>query len=321
MKYAIVINAFAPDAADQAQKLAGFLTDHKLNTENGTAIIHYNPELTDTTKLESISALLPVDRVFYVAAKEYLPEDFLPYLAKKLSDTDCILFPGNYFGEELCVRLGARLRGSSLNNVQELIFKENEAQARKKIYSGHLVGTFTLPEKPYVITIDKSYSASLPTQSESAKERIFESLDSSLQITEIAKQPLEKESFLEDVHCVIVGGRGLKNKQNTDRIARLAERISVPLAGSRPCVMNAWLPMNRLIGVSGTMISPELCILLGVSGAPALYSGIEKSKYIIAVNSDADAPIMKKADLAICGDAMELFETFVKKCEEKKNEN
>lgn len=311
MKYAIVINAFAPDPAEQAQGLAGFLINNKLNTENGTAVIHYNSENTDTAKLKTISALLPVSRIFCAASGEYLPEDFLPYLKETLSDTDCILFPGNYFGEELSARLGARLHGSSLNGVRELRLEENKAIARKKIYSGHMIGTFELHKKPYVIAVEKNDSAAPASQPESEKELIFQTLDTSSRISEITKHPIEKESLLEDARCIVVGGRGLKNKENTDHISRLAESVSAPLAGSRPCVMNAWLPMNRLIGVSGTMIAPDICILLGVSGAPALYSGIEKSRFIIAVNSDRDAPIMKKADLAVCGDCMELFQSFV----------
>lgn len=321
MKYAFIINAFAPDPTEQAQKLTQFLIGNELHTENGTGIILYDPENTDTAALENISALLPASRIFCASSEEYLPENVLPFLEETLTDTDCILFPGNYFGEELSIRLAARLCGTSLSDVQELHLEENKAVARKKIYSGHLIGTFELHRKPYVIAIPKNYSASSETPCGAKKELIFLELKASAQKPSITKHPIEKESFLEDARCIVVGGRGLKNKENTEAVSRLAETISAPLAGSRPAVMNAWLPMNRLIGVSGTMILPKLCILLGVSGAPALYSGIEKSKYIIALNHDKDAPIMKKADLAICGDCMELFQMFTKIVQEKQHEN
>ena len=66
--------------------------------------------------------------------------------------------------------------------------------------------------------------------------------------------------------------------------------------------MNAWAPMNRLIGVSGAMLQPDICITAGVSGAAAFYAGIEKSKFIVAINTDGQAPIMKKADVAVADD-------------------
>lgn len=321
MKYAFMINAFAPDPAEQAQKLTQFLIQNELHTENGTGIILYNPENTDTAALENISSLLPASRIFCASSQEYIPEDVLPFLKETLTDMDCILFPGNYSGEELSVRLAARLDGASLNDVQELHLEPDKAVARKRIYSGHMVGTFELHRKPFVLAISKNYPASPQTTFDTEKEIICHELKAYEKEPSITKHPVEKESFLDKARCIVVGGRGLKNKENTEAVSRLAKAISAPLAGSRPAVMNAWLPVNRLIGVSGTMILPKLCILLGVSGAPALYSGIEKSKYIIALNNDRDAPIMKKADLAICGDCMELFQMFIQIIQEKQHEN
>jgi electron transfer flavoprotein alpha subunit len=85
---------------------------------------------------------------------------------------------------------------------------------------------------------------------------------------------------------------------------------------SRPAAMNAWAPMERLIGVSGAMVAPEICITAGVSGAAAFYSGIEKSRFIVAVNTDEKAPIMKKADVAIVDDFVPVLEALGKKLEE-----
>lgn len=312
MKYALVINAFAPDAKKQAGKLAGFLTNNKLNTENGTCVILYDPENTETSELHAISAFVPAVRIFYVSFKEYLPENILPFLKDMLSDMDCILFPGSYFGDELSIRLSVRLGGSSLNGVQSVQLEAGKALVRKRIYSGHINGTFELHQKPYILAIDKNYAVGSQLWPLSEKELLFREPDTPFTNFHIEKSALEKESVLEEAHCIAVVGRGLKNKENTLETERLAKRINVPVTGSRPCVMNAWLPMSRLIGVSGTMIAPDVCILLGASGAPALYSGIEKSRYIISVNNDPDAPITKKADLAICGDAMEVFRAFVK---------
>lgn len=321
MKYALVINAFASDPAKQAQKLSWFLMNNKLDTDDGTGVILYDPKQTDSAGLEEICSFLPVVRVFCVAAAEYLPENFLSYLKETLADMDCILFPGNYFGDELCVRLAARMHGTSLCGVLKFHVEEGKASAWKKIYSGHMNGRFEMYQKPYVLAIEKNDSVSAGKRYDSGKKVFFCTAGAQTRVPELTKRPVRKDAFLEDARCITVGGRGLKNKENTEEMDRLARSVSIPFAGSRPCVMSAWLPMDRLIGVSGIMVSPTLSILLGISGAPALYSGVEKSRYIIAVNHDIDAPVMKKADLAICGDCIEVFRMFVQIVQENQNEN
>ena len=77
---------------------------------------------------------------------------------------------------------------------------------------------------------------------------------------------------------------------------------------SRPVAMNAWAPMDRLIGVSGTRAAPELCIVVGASGAPALYWGIEKAAFIVAVDLDEQAPIVGNADAAVIDDGVAVIE-------------
>ena len=77
---------------------------------------------------------------------------------------------------------------------------------------------------------------------------------------------------------------------------------------TRPVAMNAWAPMDRLIGVSGTRAAPELCIVAGASGAPAFYWGIEKAAFIVAIDVDEQAPIVNNADAAVIDDGLAVIE-------------
>lgn len=321
MKYALIISAFAPDPDMQAKRLTEFLSHSQTGEADGTGIVFYDPKKADEKKLAGLSKQIPAARVFCVSAEEYVPERALAFLKEVLSDMDFVFFPGNYFGEELSVRLSTRLRGSSLTGVLGMDWDGRKLTARRKIYSGHLIGTFRLPKKPYVIAVDKNYPAFSEALAGTEQKLIFRTLDLGDEKPDIKKYPVETESVLDHADCVAVAGRGLKNKETVEMVSGLADAISVPLVGSRPCVMNAWLPMNRLIGVSGSSISPKVSILLGVSGAPALYSGIGKSSHIIAVNQDREAPIMKKADLAVCADCVEQFQAFVKIVQERHHEN
>lgn len=320
MNYALVLNAFSPDAKKQAGRLSGFLEHNQLNTADGVCVVLYDREHTEPSALREISSCIPASRILCASFSEYLPENILPFLKSVLADAEYILFPGGYFGDELSVRLAARLKGSSLTGAQSLTFEGNTAIVRKKIYSGHVTGTFRLCQKPCVLSIDKNYAPGSGTWSPEEKEFLLQEPDTPYSDIYIEKTLPERESLLEDAACIAVAGRGLKNREHTLEAERLAALAGIPMTGSRPCVMNAWLPMSRLIGVSGTMIAPNLCILLGVSGAPALYSGIEKSRYIISVNNDPDAPVCKKADLSVCGDALEIFRAFINLQQEETHE-
>ena len=77
---------------------------------------------------------------------------------------------------------------------------------------------------------------------------------------------------------------------------------------TRPVAMNAWAPMDRLIGVSGARTAPALCIVAGASGAPAFYWGIEEAGLIIAIDIDEHAPIVSEADLVLLDDAVAVLE-------------
>jgi electron transfer flavoprotein alpha subunit len=76
--------------------------------------------------------------------------------------------------------------------------------------------------------------------------------------------------------------------------------------------LSAWAPLNRLVGVSGAITKPEVCIAAAVSGAPAFYAGITHSKKIIALNSDDQAPITKAADVVIVDDYKTIIDALVK---------
>ena len=106
----------------------------------------------------------------------------------------------------------------------------------------------------------------------------------------------------------MVAGYGAGGREGTERIARAARRMGAGFGVSRPVAMNAWAPMDRLIGVSGTRVAPALCIVVGASGAPALHWGIEKAGFIVAVNPDEQAPIVGNSDAALLDDGVAVVE-------------
>ncbi|WP_096391827.1 electron transfer flavoprotein subunit alpha/FixB family protein [Halopenitus persicus] len=109
-------------------------------------------------------------------------------------------------------------------------------------------------------------------------------------------------------------GRGIEEKENLDLIRNLADTLDATLSSSRPIVDNGWLPKNRQVGQSGKVVTPEVYIAIGISGAVQHVAGMKGSDTIIAINTDPNAPIMDIADYAIVDDLFdvvpELIEEF-----------
>ena len=117
----------------------------------------------------------------------------------------------------------------------------------------------------------------------------------------------EHTDALPDSDFILAGGRGLGSVRGAEQLRAYAQRLGAAAGASRPVVMSAWMPMEDLLGVSGSIAAPKLALVCGASGAPAFFTGIEQAKTIISVNSDPKAPIADKSDLAVTGSWQEVL--------------
>ena len=315
MTYAAVINTFDPDCEAQAGRIMHFIKDAGLDQSDGTLVI--------CSRLNgSIACLAGFARTIHIAAELCMPQTAAGYIKKELGSTDLFIMPGNMFGSELAVHLGSCLNGSSLTGVTsaDICFakKGGTMVVCRRIYANHVSGSFEMKREPFCISLDNSLPSDTVSFCQTANVAPLimpkEDFCSGLRM-----EPLEMPADLDAAECVVIGGNGIGNRKNAEELSELAGAAGMIAAGSRPCVMNAWLPMNRMIGVSGRMIRPKVAILLGVSGSPAFYEGVKNSGRIIAVNRDPDAPISKKADLVIAGDCMDIFRRFTEKYTDRTN--
>ncbi len=125
--------------------------------------------------------------------------------------------------------------------------------------------------------------------------------------------------LLTDGEIVVSGGRGMKSPDNWGVIEELADVLGAGTACSRPVSDEGWRPHEEHTGQTGKIIAPNLYIAAGISGAIQHMAGISSSKYIVAINTDADAPVFENADYGIVGDALKVLPALTEAIKVAKN--
>ena len=244
---------------------------------------------------------LPFSEVTLWQSDRSAGEAVLDRLAEELPRDSCILFGWDSGSMELAARLAIRRRGTSLMRAEKLAWDESGLTAWKKICSGNMMGRYRLTAGPFCISLQEKHGAGTPADGV-CRWRTEPVAPGNVRIRQIRQECEPAGKDLAGAERVLVIGNGIKKKEDVERLQALAERIHAQTGASRPVAMQGLLPLRNLIGVSGTVIHPRICLVIGVSGMAAFYDGIEDSTCILAVNRDPEAPIMKKADYIFCGD-------------------
>ena len=142
-------------------------------------------------------------------------------------------------------------------------------------------------------------------------------LDSDVEI--IGKDINKGKISLSEAEVVVSAGRGLKAAENWGMIEELAEILGAATACSKPVSDIGWRPHSEHVGQTGKAIAPNLYIAIGISGAIQHLAGVNSSKVMVAINTDAEAPFFKSADYGIVGDAFEVVPKLIEEFKKIKN--
>jgi len=222
-----------------------------------------------------------------------------------------ILLGASVQGKDLSGRLAARLGVGMVQDCVAFSLENGNLVAKRPIYAGKAYATVTFKDSvPQIATARPNVLAlNEPDESKSAEVVDAEfSLDDSQLKTKVAEiiQAEGAKVDLTEAERIVSGGRGMKGPENYTILEELADIIDATVGASRSAVDSGWRPHSDQVGQTGKVVSPNLYIACGISGAIQHLAGMSTSKYIVAINKDPEAPIFQKADYGIVGDLFEV---------------
>jgi len=230
-----------------------------------------------------------------------------------------IILSNNNTGKALAPRLSVRMKAGIGSGVSKLPVSIDPFIVYKKVYSGNAYANVLLKSENKIITLAQNSFELVETANIATIENTAITIDNSsvkTQVKDVQKQT--GKILLTDANIVVSGGRGMKSPDNWKPLEELAALLGGATACSRPVSDEGWRPHEEHTGQTGKIISPNLYIAVGISGATQHLAGISSSKYIVAINTDKDAPIFEAAQYGVVGDALKVLPKFVEAIKEIK---
>ena len=224
-----------------------------------------------------------------------------------------IVISNNNTGKAIAPRLSVRLKAGVGSGVSRLPLNLNPFTVYKSTYSGNAFAHLVIKSDIKILTLaQNSFDLAETPGNSCIIENLSISVDGSLLKTVV--KDVQKQTgkiLLTDAEIVVSGGRGMKSPDNWAPLTELASLLGAATACSRPVSDEGWRPHEEHTGQTGKIIAPNLYIAVGISGATQHLAGISSSKYIVAINTDKDAPIFEAAQYGIVGDAMKVLPKLV----------
>jgi len=229
----------------------------------------------------------------------------------KANEPAILILGASVQGKDLAGRLAARLDVAMAQDCTAFAIEDGNLVAIRPIYAGKAYAKVTFENSwPQMAAArPKVMSISEPDTSRSAEvvDAAFTLDDGDLK-TKVA-DTIKDESGkvdLTEADKIVSGGRGMKGPENYNILEELADVIGASVGASRSAVDAGWRPHSDQVGQTGKVVSPNLYIACGISGAIQHLAGMSTSKVIVAINKDEDAPIFQKADYGVVADLFDV---------------
>lgn len=221
------------------------------------------------------------------------------------SNATVIIFSNNVDGKAIAPRLSVRLKAGLVAGAIALPDTSNSFSVKKNVFSGKAFATIKVNTPVKIISLNPNAYKISSTEAKAEVVKLNTPVEPGhIKITAVNK--IKGEVSLSEAEIVVSGGRGLKGPENWGLVEDLAKSLHAATACSRPVADSGWRPHHEHVGQTGLAIAPNLYIAIGISGAIQHLAGVNRSKTIVVINKDPEAPFFKAADYGIVGDAFEV---------------
>lgn len=215
---------------------------------------------------------------------------------------DYLVASASSVGKDVMPRLAARL---DIQPVTDIVTIETPTRFVRPIYAGNALETVSDDQQKHVLTIRASAFAPIGSGAAAAAETLDTAISSAARF--IAAHRTESDiPDLSTAQIVVGGGVSVGSAEGFKLIEALGKSLGAAVGATRAAVDAGYAPNDWQVGQTGKIIAPDLYIAVGISGALQHLAGIQGAKKIIAINSDAEAPIVKIADVVLIGDLFEI---------------
>ncbi|HEY94195.1 MAG TPA: electron transfer flavoprotein subunit alpha/FixB family protein [Dehalococcoidia bacterium] len=249
----------------------------------------------------------------YVAAAEKAAKEANPFI---------LLMGQTEVGSDIAARLAFRLETAA---VLDCIALEIDSDSKrllqtKPVYGGNAQAIYVTDTDPQIATVRAK--SMTPLAKDDSRQGEVVNIDAGLDASAIRTKVLEKvieevEGVkLEDAAVIVTGGRGIGGEEGFKQLEELARMMKGAVGASRPACDNGWMPDKAQVGLTGKIVTPDLYIAVGVSGASQHMAGCSGSKTIVAINKDSEANIFRMAHYGVVGDWKKILPAFKEKVKE-----
>ncbi len=216
-----------------------------------------------------------------------------------------IIFSNNVDGKAIAPRLSVRLKAGLVAGAVALPDTSNGFVVKKIVFSGKAFANVSINTAIKIISLSPN-AYKIVAGEGVADVVIFNATVDTPRVKVISSSKASGEIPLTEAEIVVSAGRGMKGPENWGMVEELAKTLHAATACSRPVADANWRPHNEHVGQTGYAIAPNLYIAIGISGAIQHLAGVNRSKVIVVINKDPEAPFFKAADYGIVGDAFDI---------------
>lgn len=290
----------------------------KLNTNLSAALLGHN-----VSKLSEELVQYGADEVVCVDDENldvYVTNTYTKALCDVITkkDPEIVLVGATTIGRDLAPRVSATIETGLTADCTSLEIDEtnNALLMTRPAFGGNIMATIICPDhRPQMSTVRpgvmKKLEKDVTRVGNIEKFEVdFTNDAKNIEVLEFVKETVKKIN-IEDARILISAGRGIGSKENMDALYELADVLGAEVSASRAVVDAGWIDKSRQVGQTGKTVRPDLYLACGISGAIQHLAGMEEAEFIVAINTNPDAPIFESADISIVGDANKVIKNLI----------